>query len=291
MGLLGLFSKDGRETKRTKLEYEECRRERQKKLLSYRNNAIQDILFKYPDAKLLLNRLDRRFMVILPRQGSLLWGKFADDYYPKLDYIVEPSNTAEMRAAITKFRFQVGRCVGNISEESMPRFKDSCRWRPQRITTSFQTKGYSDTGEFKLNYLIGGALFLNGQRIAKASIWDVKPKGYFNNKLFEMVVQNADRRPGIQVLNFVTAFSGPVGGGAKTGYEIIFDKSINQFNINNPDEFTVSILNIKDFLYTLEDYFRPGCPGGFDDKIGYTNPASESMLETAVRPRDQSSDL
>lgn len=288
MGLLDLFSKDGRDSIKSKLEYDQCYKDQQEKLLSYRKNAIQEILFKYPDARILLNRLDQRFMVILASQGLLLVGKFADAYYPRLDYVSDFSSTEERRVAITQFNHQISLCVGNISQEAMPRFKNARCWVLHEVTNLFQSKGYAITGRAKLKYLIGGAMFLNKRQIAKATIWDTKPKGYFNAKLFDEVVQETDHRPGIQVLTFVTVDADPVGQGQEMSYEIIFDRSLHYFDKDNRNEFSDSIINLRDFIYALEDYFRPDCPGGDEDRLEYSCIHSAKRLDSPERNEDQS---
>lgn len=170
MGLLNLFSKNGRDSIKAKFEYDDCSKTRQARFHSYRKNAIQDIIFKYPDAQLLLNRLDQRFMIFLGSQGILQVGKFANDYYPKLDYIDDLATLEKRQTAVTQFRYQANRCVGSISEEAMPRFKNACRWLSKNVTETFQKKGYAITGKVDLKYLTGGALFLNERQIAKATI-------------------------------------------------------------------------------------------------------------------------
>jgi hypothetical protein len=103
---MGFFDRvrEGREAAKSRREYAECYKARQEKLRSFRNNAIQEILFQYPDARLLLNGLDRKFMVLLKSCGGLLLGDFADDYYPRLDYVGETASTSERCEAVARFR-------------------------------------------------------------------------------------------------------------------------------------------------------------------------------------------
>jgi hypothetical protein len=283
MGFLDIFSKERRETLKSKWEYNDCYRARQGKLLSFRKHAIKEIMFRYPDARLLLNRLDRRFMVLLKSSGVLLVGKFADDYYPPLDYVGDMASTSERREAVARFRSELGNCTGNICKEEMPRFLNVSRWLSQTIVESFKTKGFAVTGSAELENLVGGSLFLNGTRIAMASIWDPKPKGYFTAKILEELTHNAHCRPETQSLIFVTIDSYGGSGGQKMVYQIMFDRSIHLFDATNKNEFTDAIISLRDFVYDIEDYFRPGV-----NKLDWEDPDYVAVLESPDRDEDES---
>ncbi len=286
MGFFDLFSKEGRDSARSKLEYDECDKARKARLLSFRTKASRDILFRYPDARMLVNRLDRRFMVLARTQRRLAVGKFADDYLPALDYVDDFASTGDRQASVARFRQAMSRCKGNISEEARPRFENACKWLNSGVTESFATHGYSITGGANLDHVIGGALFLNGKRIAMASIWEPKPRGYFGGRLLEEVIHKTSG-PGVQVLTFVTADNNPIGEGQKMGYEIIFDRSLNYFHEGSRREFAEAITGLRDFLYEFDDLFRPDSPG-LEDRLNNIHPAAAEFLETADRDEDES---
>lgn len=294
MGFLDQFSKEGREAAKSRREYDQCYKARREKLLSFRKNAVQEIMFTYPDARLLLNRLDRRFMVLLKSTGELLIGIFADDYYPRLDYVRDAASTSERLKAVARFLNEISGCTGSISKENMHRFKNGRKWLVETESTKcFQSKGYALTGSTKLEYLQGGALFLNKRMIAKASVWDPKPKGYFSTKILERVLQDVDNLAGTQDLIFVTMDENYGGEGQKMSYEILFDRSLQYFDENNRKEFAAAVLNLRDFMYDIEDYFKPECPMGeitAKDRaewIEWTR-RSAGCLESADRDEDRS---
>ena len=230
MGLISAF-KEGRAAAASKREYAACHRKRQDSLLSFRKTAILELMFKYPDANLLLNNLDRNFMVLLKDRGGLLFGGFEDDSYPQLDYISDTASTSERWEAVARFR--------NALEFA-----------------KFSPKGFAIKASTEARYLIGGALFLNGTQIAKANVWDPKPKGYFSKKIFEEVLQSGDSRAGMQTLIFVTG-DFDFAESRKVNYVIHFDRSLQYFNESNRKEFAGAILNLRDFLCDVEEYFRP----------------------------------
>jgi hypothetical protein len=125
---------------------------------------------------------------------------------------------------------------------------------------SRQSKAFALMGSKKLASLVGGALFLNGRQIAKASVRHPKPNGYFGAKLFDEVFQGGNRKAGIQFLMFVTAFFDYSDKQSKLNHEILFDYSLQYFDENNRKEFTSAILNLRDFISDIEDYFRLDCP-------------------------------
>jgi len=243
MGFLDLFSKEGRDAAKSRREYAACYRARQEKLLSFRKNMILATLSKYPDAGLLLNNHDRRFMVLLRSSGGLLLGTFDDGDYPRLDYVGDEASTGERCAALT--RFQRGLHIHQYST----------------------SVGWTFSASINLDCLIGGALFLNKRQIAKATIFNPQPNGYFSAKILEEVLQGGDRRAGIQALTFVTADANARGDGQKMSYEILFDYSLQYFDENNRKEFVGAILNLQEFICGIEDYFRFDCPNhGNSDK-------------------------
>jgi hypothetical protein len=201
---------------------------------------ILAILSKYPDAGLLLNNQDRRFMVLLRNSGGLLVGTFDDDYYPRLDYVGDGESTSVRRAAVTRL------------QKRLPMY--------QYCAALKRNRGWTISSSVNLNCLIGGALFLNKIQIAKATVFNPQPNGYFSAKILEKVLQGGDRRAGIQSLTFVAADATDRGDGQKMSYEILFDYSRQYFDENNRKEFAGAILNLEEFICGIEDYFRFDCP-------------------------------
>lgn len=251
--------REGREAAKSKREYAECYKARQERLRSFRSNAIVEFLFKYPDANLLLNSLDRKFLVSLKSRGGLLLGEFADDYYPRLDYVGDKENTSARSEAVARFRREVRGCEGNLSQKAMELIGAS-----SEKAMSLQTKGFAIYGSTRLELLVGGALFLNGKNIATSTLWDPKPKGFLNARLYDEVLQGGDRGAGIQSLLFVTGDFDSGDNSQKMTYEILFDRSLQYFNEDNHKEFTGAICNLRDFILDVEDYFRRDRPETFD---------------------------
>jgi hypothetical protein len=249
---MGFFQqvRQGRDAARSKREYAECYKARQEKLRSFRENMICEILFKYPDANLLLTSVSSEFQVLLKSRGGLLLGEFADEYCPRLDYVADTASTSDRRDALARFRDEVSRCNTQFFEAS----------------ESLRSKGFDITGSISLHYLVGGALFLNGRQIAKASVRHPKPKGYFSAKLFDEVLQGGNRGAGIQSLIFVTTVYDWTDYQSEMSHEILFDHSLQYFDENNRKEFTGAILNLRDFISDIEDYFRFDCPMAPKDK-------------------------
>jgi hypothetical protein len=255
---MGFFEqvREGREAARSKREYAECYKARQEKLRSFRENMIVEILFKYPDANLLMTSLSREFQVSLKNRGGLLLGEFADEYCPRLDYVADTASTSDRRDAVVRFRHDIDRC-------EMKFLEDGYCGRAK----SLRSKGFAITGSIELRYLLGGALFLNGKQIAKASVRHPKPNGYFSAKLFDEVLQCRNRGAGIQSLIFVTTvFDYALDEQRKMSHEILFDHSLQQFDENNRREFRGAILNLRDFICDIEDYFRLDCPMAPNDR-------------------------
>jgi hypothetical protein len=249
---MGFFDqvREGREAAKSKREYAECYKARQEKLRSFRENMILEILFKYPDANLLLTSLSDEFQVSLKSRGGLLFGKFADEYCPRLDYVADTASTRERRDVVARFRREVIRCDEKFSREAYE-YTD---------VKSLRSKGFVINGSIQLRYLLGGALFLNGRQIAKASVRHPKPNG-FSAKLFDEVLQGGNRVARIQSLIFVTSvFDYSLEEQRKMNHEILFDHSLQYFDENNRREFTGAILNLRDFISDIEDYFRFDCP-------------------------------
>lgn len=262
--MLRLLTKEGREARRANKAYEKCYEYRQEKLFSFRQNLIKDILFKYPDAAILINAFEKRFMVLLPSQNKLLSGFFADTFFPRLDYCESMASAHEKSSAITKFQGELNHCYGNISAQFIPVVEKFGRsWLlDDYLDESLKTVGYTIGVETELWEIMGGSVFLNNELIAKSSVIDAhhKPKGYINSAIYDKVVKDFDRLPGTQVLTFVlSAWDG--GHSYQLQYEILFDKTIHQFNENNPNEFTQSIFNLRNFIHVIEDYCCLDAPG------------------------------
>lgn len=288
MGLLSLFSAQERESARSRKNYAQAEEILRSKLLSFRQNAIHDILFKYPEAPILLNHLDRRFMVVDKGNKQLLIGKFADDYFPKLDYVADTASVAERQIALNKFQLELEKRNGNIGPEAKQKFEQVQRWLSKSTLTSFREKGYAITGSAELEYIIGGSLFLNGTQIAKATIWKPQPKGYFAARILKEVLEVSDARPGTQKLIFYTRDNDPIGQGQKMGYEIMFDRSLLALHPASKKAFLDTIVNLRDFLHVMEDDFRAHGERIEDSQLEYTNPQSANCLDSVDRGEDQS---
>jgi hypothetical protein len=182
----------------------------------------------------------------------LLLGKFADDDYPRLDYVGEKATTTERAGAVARFR-------NRVSNGDWDFYQD-----PAAKSRIGQSEGFAIYGSTRLEFLVGGALFLNGKNIAKATLWDPKPKGFLNARLFDEVLHGGDRRAGIQSLLFVTGDFDSGDNSQKMTYEILFDRSLQYFNEDNRKEFIGEICNLRDFICDVEDYFRPDRPATFE---------------------------
>lgn len=260
MAFRDLFSKKGRESLDSKFEYEECFNLRRDRLLSFRKNAEHDLILKYPDARMLSNLYDSRFMVLLKNQGRLLVGTFADHYFPYLQPVSEDASVEERQLAVAAFRHEVRSCVGNIASGNET-FESLSSWSGySTMAKSLIEKGYAVTGETNLEYLVGGALFLNGTRIANASLWDPKPRGYFATRLQEDVIQGVQDARDWQTLTFVTVDCNPVMQGEKMLYEIMFNRSLHRTDRASPDGLLKGVVALRDFLNEVEEFFMPDCP-------------------------------
>lgn len=268
MGLLNLFSKEAREAANSKREYEEWRQARKAKLHSFRMNAVHRIVSKFPDAKMLLNTLNHRFMVVLEDQGKLLVGKFADQYYPKLVYIPDTAGVVDRKAAIKDFLADVRLYQEPPSRGKSPRFETVSRFVFESSIGSFQEDGFAITGDAKLDDLFGGAIFLGKNCVAHASRKHPRPLGYLAERIFDEILRPTDSRPNIQSLVFVTADGNPGGGAQKMTYEILFDRSIH-INMAVRSDFLEQIGNLREFMFAIEPYFKDDSSWDHSSEDGY----------------------
>lgn len=257
MGLLNLFSREARETANSKREYEEWRQARKAKLHSFRTNAVQQIISKFPDANMLLNTLDHKFMVVLKDQGKLVVGNFADHYYPKLKYMPDTASIMDRTVAIKEFLDEVKLCQGTISKEKASRLERVRPYLSPSSVDSFQSYGFAITGQTELECLFGGAIFLGKNCIAHTSRLYPRPLGYLSERIFDEILRSTDSRPNIQSLVFVTADS--YGGGQKMTYEILFDRSIH-FDRVIRNDFLEQVGNLREFLFAIEPHFKDVTP-------------------------------
>lgn len=285
MGLSDLFSKSGREMLKARYDYERCASLRKATLKSFRDRATHDILFRYPDARLLLNSIDPHLMLLLKSQGRLQVGMFTDQYFPRLEFVGQYAATEELVTAVASFEHDVRTCSGFIAQSRRDRFEALSRWLSD--VTTFQHKGYALTGTAELQYLIGGALFLNGQRIAVASLWHPKPRGYFSEKILELF-ENRQRRTGTQKLTFITADCNPIMEGQKMGYSIYFDHSLLALDPQIRREFVSNVVSLRDFIYEIEEFFNPACGLCDEDRLEYTPDSFEDELSSEDLNYDQS---
>lgn len=288
MGILSLFSPEVREAARSRKYYAQAEEVLRTKRLSFRQNAIRDILFKYPDAAILLNSLDRRFMVLDKGNKQLLLGKFADDYFPRLDYVSDTASVAERQQVLNAFQLELEKRNGNIGREAKQRFEQGSRWLSDSTSACFREKGYAITGSAELQYIVGGTLFLNGVQIARATIWEPQPKGYFATRILKQVLELAHTRPGTQTLTFYTVDCNPIGEGQKMGYEIMFDRSLLALQPASKKAFLDTIMNLRDFLHCMEDHFRDNAEGADESKVDYAWRQAADCLDSADRDDDQS---
>jgi hypothetical protein len=259
MGFFNLFSAEGRERAKINREYEECFDSYRAKRLSFRTNAINDILFQYPDARVLANRYDPRFMALL-KTGEIRVGEFADKYLPRLDYVDDMDSASEKRMATARFRHALSHSTGNISKDMMPIFKKRFSFMdPDGM--SLMHKGYRITDTFVpedtyYGFLVGASLFLNDRKIATASIWDPQPKGYFSGKILERVIENLPIKEGLLKVSMCIVKCNWGGEWTKCGYEFVLGSLPADVDEFFRKEQVNMIINLRDFMYDIQDHIK-----------------------------------
>ena len=255
MGLLDFFSKDARALANSKREYDDCQKFRRNTLRLFRVNAMRYFAESYPLARVVANSFDNRFMALLQDEGLLLIGRFADSYFPVLEYVSDDASIEDRSAAVAQFRNEIEKSRGYISRKSHERLDRVAPFVGDSAVRSFRTNGFAVSGSCELRFLVGGALFLNRRIIARSHIWDEKRAGYFSERIFAEIKSSNNSLTGTQVLTFVTCDE-HWGGGEKMIYEIRFDRSLQYFDKDNRREFVQNIADLEHFMLGIEGYFH-----------------------------------
>lgn len=255
MGILDFFNKEKRERAKAIRDYDACRKHRELKILQFRVKAAEDIKFQYPESYILMNHHSSEFLVLSRSSRELLCGVFADDYYCKIKYLDDKASTSQIVAEVASYSRKIKSVNSCICSDELKRFKEAYLFIAQGVPNSIQAYGYAIFREVELEYIYGGALFLNDQRIAFATLRQRQSKSYFSKALHMHAIQGKSTRNGISCLEFVAGWSGPCGDGTEYRYDLLFDNRNDYTKITDNNIYRKYLDDLNAFLYAIEDEF------------------------------------
>lgn len=292
MGILDIFNKEKRDLLLAKADNEQCLKERRLLLNSFRTNAIAELSFKHPDGLFLSNSLHSKFMVHVGSAGKILLGQYADYYTPFLHYVPPESSLSEWLATNADYRHQVATRDGVVCSDKREVFKNMLSFYREDFVNGFKQRGFAVTSSFETQYLLGGALFLNGEQIAKSAVWSPKPAGYFAEQIYKHVIRTKQRTTtGFSNLVFVTSKCHTNYSPSKFHYEIIFGNGDDLSDTVRPSSSLRSIIELRNFFSVVErNFVEPLLDGCSKEEFGVSADDRNELDSPAPSPGDESID-
>ncbi|RKR26749.1 hypothetical protein C8C93_1997 [Acidovorax sp. 93] len=291
MGILDIFNKEKRTLALEKIEYEECHKDRRRVIDSFRKNAFDEFAFKYPDASPLMDRFNPNFMLFHKESRILRVGQFADYYAPFLHHVGTDDDSLERRAVIADYKRQISNREGVIGPDSVKKFKELTKYSSKEWAKSFCERGFVLTGALDKEYgwIYGGALFLDGVQIAKASVCNPKPANYFSEKLFENIIKNKKSTPtGFSSLVLTMGRGHVCYSPSKYHHEIIFDNTIIRDKSKIQPVYNDPIILLRNFLCAIEGEFSN--PNSFNiNKMDFVTQQWEELFDSHEMPEKDDS--
>ncbi|TCT36064.1 hypothetical protein [Martelella mediterranea] len=133
VGFSDLFSKSGRRIINAKYDYEKCERLIKDSKASFRQNFARDIIFQYPDCKILMNHCDDIFFALIPSKRSLLYGGFADYYFPDLRYRYNENKVNLAELSVREFKEEISNLIGVIRDNYKSELERGLMSRPDEF--------------------------------------------------------------------------------------------------------------------------------------------------------------
>jgi hypothetical protein len=263
VGILDLFNKQKRDLWLAKADNEQCLKERRTLLNSFRSNAISELSFKHPDALFLSNPLHAKFMVHSASAGQILLGQYADYYAPFLEFVAHAANLPQWLGANADFRKQLATRDGVVRADTREKFKALRSFYREDFVEGFKRRGFAVTSSFEACWLFGGAVFLNGEQIARSTVWSPKPPGYFAEQIYKHVIQTRHRTPtGFSNLVLKMSKCHTNYGPSQYHYEMHFGNGDNFSDTVRPSASLKNIMELRNFLSVIErDFANPNVDG------------------------------
>jgi hypothetical protein len=265
-------------------EYQQCHEHRRQMLDSFKRSAYNKYSFIYPDATILMNRFRHTFMILRPQEGLIMHGLFADRECPFLRHVPDEAGPLERRAAVEDYRQQVKRMKGVLREDSLY----APKYYVNRVSASgsdyLMLDGYYVHHESNTQELFGGALFLDGQRIAKSAYWDPQPAKHFSTKIYDRVLTlPPETSTGWSSLVLILGEFDFGMSNSSYRYEINFPNTVDFFGSKFDVSAKVAILALRDFLCSIEGVFAERHVAR-SDKEDFVRDEAKAWLDSPGNP-------
>lgn len=138
-----IFGEESNKIRDAARSYEKCLKERENILRSFRDMAIREINFTYPDAIFVISTFTDKFLAFSKSRGAVLHGSFDDKSYA-IDLVENKSDLQEYTAVINRFRMRVRKRKRVAIERDSPFSRESNFEKTSRVTDIFITLLASD---------------------------------------------------------------------------------------------------------------------------------------------------
>lgn len=253
MSIFDIFSKEKRERAQSIFDYDACRKHREVKLLSFRQAMRHQYSFEYPDGFILANKYCRNFIIYSKASGKLQIGDFADDFYPRIEYITEEAATEERRKEVIAYQQKLKSARGNICKSSMPKFGFVSFTDFTSHDSKVMHKGYGVFNDLSLEFIYGAALFLNGREIALSTVWDKQSSSYFAKSLQKYVIEGRPTQKGISAVELVIGYCSPINEHYNFRYEILFDDRCDYTKADDGNVYRKAFNELNAFMFAFEN--------------------------------------
>lgn len=195
--------------------------------------------------------------------GMCIRDEFADNYSPFLEFVPDDGEFKDFQQSILNYRNQVEEWhKGKLVYDHQCSKDELLNWAGEFNRNGFNLKdSYRYDDPIKAEDFFGFSVFLNGEPIAKSSIWQHQSPGYFAEQIYRKILTTQHRTDtGFSMISFVAgvftlASESNVGcvNYNRIQYEILFGNGDKLIDDKNRSDAKQDLLPLRDFLCEIEN--------------------------------------